>query len=160
MPLSRLLAIVLFVFPLAASGQSNPSDTPLIIQQRAATTAASQPSWILPIDVAQLVWPKSLSAQLQGHTPETHASGQDQGIILEDVPNSLPNNKEFVSLGNHLFYSSRLLIPEMTCLRIRSYVVARDSKDSESTHLVHYSTCQPVSRYRVKTIQLQPQSSH
>lgn len=37
------------------------------------------------------------------------------------------------------------------CYTIRSYVVARDSKHSDSTHPVGYSTCQPASRYRLKT---------
>jgi hypothetical protein len=37
------------------------------------------------------------------------------------------------------------------CFKIRSYVVARDSKDSDAVHLVRYSTCQPASRYQVKT---------
>jgi hypothetical protein len=41
-----------------------------------------------------------------------------------------------------------------TCLKIRSYVVARDSKDSDSTHLVSYSTCQPSTRYRVRTTEI------
>jgi hypothetical protein len=40
---------------------------------------------------------------------------------------------------------------DTTCYTIRSYVVARDSKDSDSTHMTGYSTCQPASRYRVKT---------
>lgn len=35
------------------------------------------------------------------------------------------------------------------CYAIRSYVVARDSKDSDATHLVGYSTCRPANRYRV-----------
>jgi hypothetical protein len=43
---------------------------------------------------------------------------------------------------------------DIDCLKIRSYVVARDSKDSDSTHLVRYSTCQPASRYRLKTTEL------
>lgn len=38
-----------------------------------------------------------------------------------------------------------------TCLKIRSYVVARDSKDSDSTHPVSYSTCQPSKRYSLRT---------
>ena len=38
-----------------------------------------------------------------------------------------------------------------TCYTIRSYVVARDSKDSDSTHMTGYSTCQPASRYGIKT---------
>jgi hypothetical protein len=41
-----------------------------------------------------------------------------------------------------------------TCLKIRSYVVARDSKDSDSTHPVSYSTCQPSTRYRVRTTEI------
>ncbi len=41
-----------------------------------------------------------------------------------------------------------------TCLKIRSYVVARDAKDSDSTHPVSYSTCQPSTRYRVRTTEI------
>jgi hypothetical protein len=37
------------------------------------------------------------------------------------------------------------------CFKMRSYVVARDSKDSDAVHLVRYSTCQPASRYQIKT---------
>jgi hypothetical protein len=45
-----------------------------------------------------------------------------------------------------------------TCYAIRSYVVARDSKDSDSTHPVSYSTCQPASRYRVRTTEIRTDS--
>jgi hypothetical protein len=41
------------------------------------------------------------------------------------------------------------------CFKIRSYVVARDSKNSDSTHFVRSSTCQPASKYRVKTTQME-----
>jgi len=37
------------------------------------------------------------------------------------------------------------------CYSIRSYVVARDNEESDLTHPTHYSTCQPASRYRVKS---------
>jgi hypothetical protein len=37
------------------------------------------------------------------------------------------------------------------CLKIRSYVVARDSKNSDSVHPVGYTTCVPASRFRLKT---------
>ena len=40
------------------------------------------------------------------------------------------------------------------CYKIRSYVVARDSKNSDSVHPVKYSTCQPASRYQLKTTEL------
>lgn len=36
------------------------------------------------------------------------------------------------------------------CYYIRSYVVARDNKDSDATHRVSESTCQPASRYGTK----------
>jgi len=37
------------------------------------------------------------------------------------------------------------------CYTLRTYVVARDDKESDSTHRVSSSTCQPGSRYRLKT---------
>lgn len=40
------------------------------------------------------------------------------------------------------------------CFTMRSYVVARDSKNSDSTHPVSYSTCQKASRYRLRTTEL------
>jgi len=40
---------------------------------------------------------------------------------------------------------------DTTCFAIRAYVVARDSKNSDSTHPVRYSTCLPANRYRLKT---------
>lgn len=39
---------------------------------------------------------------------------------------------------------------DTTCFAIRSYVMARDNKESDSTHPVRYSTCQPASQYHVK----------
>ena len=44
-----------------------------------------------------------------------------------------------------------------TCYAIRNYVVARDSKDSDSTHPAGYSTCQPATRFGVKTIEIRPE---
>jgi len=45
----------------------------------------------------------------------------------------------------------RELDGDTTCFSIRSYVVARDSKDSDSTHPAGYSTCRRASRYHLKT---------
>jgi hypothetical protein len=39
---------------------------------------------------------------------------------------------------------------DTTCYSIRSYVVARDSKDSDSTHPAGYSTCRPSNRYQLR----------
>jgi hypothetical protein len=40
---------------------------------------------------------------------------------------------------------------DTTCYAIRSYVVERDSSDSDSTHAAGYSTCRRASRYHFKT---------
>ena len=42
-----------------------------------------------------------------------------------------------------------------TCYSMRSYVVARDEKNSDSTHFVRYSTCQPANRFRLKSVETQ-----
>ncbi len=39
------------------------------------------------------------------------------------------------------------------CYSMRSYKVARDNSQSDSTHPVGYSTCQPAARFRTHTIQ-------
>jgi hypothetical protein len=44
-----------------------------------------------------------------------------------------------------------LAAADSLCYAIRSYVVKRDSKDSDSVHPVGYSTCVPATRYRLKT---------
>jgi len=48
---------------------------------------------------------------------------------------------------------------DSVCYTMRSYVVARDSKDSDSVHPVGYSTCQPASRYRLRTTQIRTLST-
>jgi len=50
------------------------------------------------------------------------------------------------------------LAGDNTCLSIRSYVVARDSRDSDSTHPVSYSTCQPSNRYQVRSADIRVNS--
>lgn len=43
---------------------------------------------------------------------------------------------------------------DRTCYTIRSYVVARDEKGSDSTHPAGYSTCRPSDRYHVKSAEM------
>jgi hypothetical protein len=47
---------------------------------------------------------------------------------------------------------------DVTCYSIRSYVVARDAKDSDSTHPTGYSTCLPSDRYHVKSAEIRLES--
>jgi hypothetical protein len=50
--------------------------------------------------------------------------------------------------------SDKRPIDDTVCYTIRSYVVARDSKHSDSVHPAGYSTCQPAGKYRLRTTQL------
>lgn len=50
-------------------------------------------------------------------------------------------------------------VDDTLCYKMRSYVVARDRKDSDSVHPVGYSTCQPASRYRLRTTEMRIWSS-
>jgi hypothetical protein len=52
------------------------------------------------------------------------------------------------------FPSQKEASEDSLCYAIRSYVVARDDKDSDTTHPVRYSTCQPSRRYALKTAEL------
>ena len=49
---------------------------------------------------------------------------------------------------------------DTTCYAIRSYVVARDSKDSDSTHPAGYSTCLASNRYQVRNAEIRLDSGN
>lgn len=145
MPLSRILAIILLALPLAAFAQNKQADLSPPNQPANGIATASEPWRILPTEVAK----PSSSAPVR--------PAQDQGIILQDVPRTPPDTNSVVLPFHNFVFSPGGAIADNYCLRIRSYVMARDSKHSDSTHLVSYSTCVPASRYRVKTIELQEQ---
>ena len=58
------------------------------------------------------------------------------------------------SIDPMMVTSDRTLVDDAVCYTIRSYVVARDSKHSDAVHPAGYSTCQPASKYRLRTTQM------
>jgi len=50
--------------------------------------------------------------------------------------------------------SGRQFLDDTMCYTMRTYVVARDGKHSDSVHPVGYSTCQPAGKYRLRTTQM------
>jgi hypothetical protein len=149
MTLTRLLCASLVVCSALAFSQTK-TDSLVVSDQGAAsnklaTVASSEPWKIIPnqpmhatsgsnaLDGLQVDQYKVSRSKSDTHTfllgPEA-----DAGMILSGLDGQLD--------------------ADIDCLKIRSYVVARDSKDSDSTHLVRYSTCQPASRYRLKTTEL------
>ncbi len=91
-------------------------------------------------------------------TPNTSSS--DIGIHASDGGNGVTNR---LSLAPPQFDGQINLaklggapgdlatFPDNICYTMRTYVVARDSKTSDSVHPVSSSTCQPGKRYGLKT---------
>ena len=61
-------------------------------------------------------------------------------------PNERPHNFDPRNLGSIHIEEKR----DSVCYTMRSYIVARENRDSDSTKLVGYSTCQPSSRYELR----------
>jgi hypothetical protein len=60
--------------------------------------------------------------------------------------NERPRNFDLRNLGSIHTEEDR----DNVCYTMRSYIVARESRNSDSTELVGYSTCQPSSKYELR----------
>jgi hypothetical protein len=81
-------------------------------------------------------------------------------LLLEPVPQNSKEDEvllklKYGDLTAQLDPDARMAVPGVAgdsyCLKIRSYVVARDSKHSDSVHPAGYTTCVPASRFRLRT---------
>jgi len=139
MTLARLFAAALVLCSLPALAQrpklpalSEPYSGPIVFQisdSGATQTAPSEP-WLV-------VW----------NQPAEFVSGQNPLVTEHLEQPRLSQTKS----DPHLRLKAETLDADMTCYRIRAYLVARDSKDSDSTHPAGYSTCQPSAQYQLKT---------
>jgi hypothetical protein len=80
-------------------------------------------------------------------------------LVINQPPDSRQSSFQWLQLDPMAVRADARPGDDTLCYKIRSYVVARDSKDSDSVHPVGYSTCQPASRYRLKKTQIQTGSS-
>jgi hypothetical protein len=148
MTLTRLLAAALVVCSTLAFAQTKTdslavSDKPSASQP--ATAASSQPWKFIPNHVADANSGKDPLNRLQIDKYKVFRSNTNKRSLL--LGPEADAGMVLSGLGGELDGVT-------TCLKIRSYVVARDSKDSDSTHPVSYSTCQPSTRYRVRTTEI------
>ena len=91
-------------------------------------------------------YPLSMAARSCGQLPDPDATcHMARAYFMSIMPNGHPASMDFPSNESNA---------DPTCFTIRSYVVARDSKDSDSTHPAGYSTCLASDRYRVKTAEM------
>src|SRR5438309_4399808 len=121
MPYGRLLLAAIFLCSLPAFTQDHP-----LISEKTDSHAQTTPDFrIAPQVTASEPWriiPKS---------------DKDKGFVL---------NTPDMDRKGIVMWPDGPLASDVTCLSIRSYVVKRDSKNSDSVHAAGYSTCVPARR--------------
>jgi hypothetical protein len=149
MTLTRLLSASLVVCSALAFAQKKTDSLPVsdhvAAANKFATVASSEPWRIIPNQPLYATSGSNAQDRLQVDQYKVSRSKSDTRTLLLGPE---------ADSGMILSAVDGQLDADIDCLKIRSYVVARDSKDSDSTHLVRYSTCQPASRYRLKTTEL------
>lgn len=161
MTFTRLLAAVLVLGSVSASAQKgSQSDT---------AVPGSPPSshhlffWGFPGNASTPSEPWRLVPE---QTSDAHSQGNpldrirlDRYDFNNDISRHDSNPLTKSVLPNPFHFAEKpQQEAETSCLSIRSYVVERDSKDSDSTHPVSYSTCQPTERYRLKSTEIRVDS--
>ena len=143
--LASLLLCSLSAFPQDQIIQMPGNDISSYVANRDAAVTPSEPWKIMPNRSSE----QSLDSTDHLRIDQFRV---DQGQVDLGTGKSKPEAKtRTLALG----LDGRLDDDE-TCYTMRSYVVARDSKDSDSTHLTGYSTCQRATKYRLKTTEQRP----
>lgn len=150
-PTRLLAAFVLLCSVCVLAQDDQQKNTPLAGQTELSAAmqnagSASEPWKIVPDGSSTAGIPQDPLARLEASQPPLYR-------------NQPPASKAFFfpSPGSRGFHNyPDVLADNDTCYAIRSYVVARDSKGSDSTHLVRYSTCQPAKQYQLRTTVLSP----
>jgi hypothetical protein len=152
MHLARLLPVAMLLCSFAAFGQDqglpttrSTTNLQTVPQDTAQQTGPSESWRIIPKHELNPEWLQDAAAEYRKLHPEefaTTANTKRWKITRRFLPDS---QQATLQLPDHELISGSI------CLNIRSYVVARDEKDSDSTHPVGSSTCQPASRYHVKS---------
>lgn len=150
MHLARLLPIALLVCSVPVLTQVQPLSGPL-----ATLAAQDHSSQVTSPDPWKVV--PNLPPDLNSGRDTQDSMRIDQFRILD------PSNGSLIALNPNP--KTRVLVlpygqpdGDTTCYAIRSYVVERDSKDSDSTHLAGYSTCQRANRFRMKNAEVRQDS--
>jgi hypothetical protein len=156
MTLARLLPAALLFCSLPALGQDrqtvlgNSREAP--VKNGETTATPSEPWRVIPNR------PADLTADSADHIRvDQYRFNQDKlDLGTGDSKLEAKTRPPVLGLDGELVQE---LDGDTTCFSIRSYVVARDSKDSDSTHPAGYSTCRRASRYHLKTAEGQSVSS-
>jgi hypothetical protein len=153
------LALVLLLSSFAvAQNQAVPHSGPPMPQADASFFAHPDPlaGTTLPLDSQRALLAPKTPFNLFAQSPDSSQGFALNQASLEEVA------RYFASHGFDPAQFTARVSPQgqisweryRVCLSIRTYLMARDSKDSDSTHLVSTSTCQPAQQYGLKTTDL------
>jgi len=142
----RLLAaaLVLCSFPALAQKQAAPvaSPTPPADASKAVEVVSPEPWKLVPNQPADVNAERNPLDRLRiGDYKAFQFKNDGSSRILSQVAAAEALAETFAGQQD----------ADKTCYTIRSYVVARDAKDSDSTHPAGYSTCRPANRYHVRS---------
>ena len=153
MTLIRLLLASLLLCSLSAFSQDQKPGTVQMPGNEITSYVANRDAAFTPSEPWKII-PNSPSALSMDSADRIRVDqfSLDQGRVDLRTGKSKPEAKRrTLALG-----LDGRLDDDAICYTMRSYVVARDSKDSDSTHLTGYSTCQRASKYRLKTTEQRP----
>jgi hypothetical protein len=100
------------------------------------------------------ILPRATPASDSSRALESRVNEYKADVYQMDACGKIISPYEFYPISHF----SKEQLDDRTCYAIRSYVVARDSKDSDSTHPTGYSTCRPSDRYQVKSAEIRVES--
>jgi hypothetical protein len=165
MPLTRLFAVTLVMCSLHAFSQDQQPKTSQAQGKAASAVDTDKTVAATPSEPWRIV-PNQPTDASTGASPQDRLRIEDYKIfqVKKDDLRGQPWNVGSLNLDIDRavfvpFFNGQL-DDDTTCYAIRSYVVARDNKDSDSTHPVSSSTCQKASRYRVKTAEAHTFEKH
>jgi len=151
---TRLLASALLICPALALAQTKADSLPGSDQPAAtskpATAASSEPWKFIPKQPADATAERNPVDRLQIDKYKVFRFKTDARTLLLGPD---------ADAGMFLSSIDGQVGGDAICYKIRSYVVARDSKNSDSTHPVSYSTCQPAARYQLRTTEIRSGST-
>jgi hypothetical protein len=163
MPLARLIALALVVcspFALSQTAEEHPSSLLSSSSDQAmqflaslgtVTPAPPEPWRLIPEQPRTNSGVSPLKAL---SNDQSNALEQQVKAMLASAESDRQSRTFHVTLPDGKIVSFSVPPGESagpTCFSIRSYQVARDSKDSDATHEVGESTCLPSQRYGVHT---------
>jgi hypothetical protein len=133
----RLLATALVLLPIACYAQDLSNSAPKLAPNLSASQSVpGAQRALIPLRAT----PSDPVSRMEQNFSQFRVMPASSAVL---IPPGSETDKTAISLDE--------VATDSTCYAIRSYVVARDSKNSDSTHPVAYSTCQPASRYRLRT---------